>query len=253
MASTPLHLSLTFALACLSAGFFLLLRCEGKGSPLGRHSRWWSLAVIGLTGALSTLATFLVATIIEQLPSGLVSLGAVAPSGLWIGHIREGSPQRRSPYREAATLWLSWLLARLDEGMAEGKNEWIEERANPEWGTEDLVMAAQSYHDHLHEQLSPKDRRRYRIRSLMRNIEARTDVARLIDNSARPAKIVVALNATRLTQDPRYLRHLDDLGRLGNMLRHDTLRDLIRMLTAAYNCGFRRLPPYLPPPSGKPL
>jgi hypothetical protein len=252
MASTPLRLSLTFALACLSSTLFLFLRYDGKGSPVGRHSRWWSLAVVTLTGALSTGATFVVAIIIEQLPSGLVSLGAVAPCGLWIGHIREGS-ERRGPFAEAATLWLSWVLSRLDEGMAEDKTEWIEERASPEWGTDDLIAASRRYQEYLYERLSAQERKRYRIRALRNNIEIRMDVARLIDNSARPAKILVALNASRLTQDPRYQRCLDDPARLGNLLRHDALRDLIRMLTPAYNLGWRRLRPYVPPPSGQPF
>ncbi|HEY5987068.1 MAG TPA: hypothetical protein VIV12_11945 [Streptosporangiaceae bacterium] len=252
MPTTPLRLSLTFALACGSATFFLFLRCEGKGNPLGTHSRWWSLAVIGLTGALSTGATLLVATIIEELPSGLVSLSAVAPCWLWIGHIRQGSPERRSPFAEAATLWLTWLLARMAEGMAEDKTEWLERRANPDWDTDDLMMAARRYHEYLHGRLSAADRRRYRIRSLLRNIETRLDIARLIDNSARPAKVIVALNASRLTQDTRYVRNVDDLTRLGNLLRHDAHQDLIRMLSPAYNLGFRRLAPYAPPMRGSP-
>jgi hypothetical protein len=252
MPTTPLRLSLTFALACGSAAFFLFLRCEGKGSPLGAHTRWWSVSVIGLTGALSTGATLLVATIIEQLPSGLVSLGAVAPCWLWIGHIRQGSSERPSPFAEASTLWLTWLLARMAEGMAEDKSEWIEERAKPEWGTDDLMMAARRYHAYLSERLSAGDRKRYRIRPLLRNIETRLDIARLIDNSARPAKVIVALNASRLTQDNRYLRNVDDLARLGGLLRHDAHQDLIRMLRPAYNLGFRRLTPYAPRVPGNP-
>jgi hypothetical protein len=250
MPITPLRLSLTFALACVSATFFLFLRCQGKGNPLGPHSRWWSLAVVGITGALSTGATLLVGMIIEQMPSGLVGLSTVAPCWLWISHIRDGEPERRSPYSEAANLWLTWLLSRMTEGMAQDKAEWIEIRASPEWGTHDLIMAARSYHEYLHERLTAAERRRYRIRALMRNIETRLDVARLIDNSARPAKVIVALNASRLTQDPRYLRNRDDLGRVGDLLRHDAHRDLIRMLTPAYNLGLRRLSPYTPPLSG---
>src|SRR6202000_1163155 len=44
---------LTFALACVSATVFLLLRCEGKGRRFGPRSRGWAVLVIGLTGALS--------------------------------------------------------------------------------------------------------------------------------------------------------------------------------------------------------
>jgi hypothetical protein len=243
-----LGLGLTFVLACISAAFFLLLRCEGNGRAFGPRSRWWGLSVIGLTGALSTGAAFAVVTVAHHLPSAFVSLGVVAPCGLWLGHIRgEGGGTRRNLYRDASTFWLTWLLARMHEGMAEDRLDWCEAHADPAWDTDELTMAARFYHDYLHERLSAEERRRYRIRWLMGNIETRLDVVRLIDGSAGRAKVVAALNASRLAQEARYRRTLDDLTRLGNLLRHDAERDLGRMLGAAYSVGFHRLEPYLRP------
>lgn len=245
-----LGLGLTFFLACASAAFFLQLRCEGKGRAFGPSSRWWALSVIGLTGVLSTGAAFALVTVGHHLPSAFVSLGVIAPSGLWLGHIRQGTAERRSVYRAASTLWLTWLLGRMGEGMAEDKLAWCDAHVDPAWHADELIMAARFYHDYLQERLSAEDRRRYRIRWLMQNIEVRLDVVRLIDGSAGRSKVATVLKASRLAEEARYRRSLDDLTRLGNLLRHDAERDLGRMLAAAYNTGFHRLEPYMRPARG---
>lgn len=243
-------LGLTFVLACVSAGFFLLLRCEGKGRPFGPRSRPWALSVIGLTGVLSTSGALTLAVLGHYLPLVIFGLGVVAPSALYLGKIREGAPERRNLYHAAATLWLSWLLARMSESMAEDRLEWCERHVDPAWHTDELIMAARFYHDYLQERLSAEERRRYRIRWLMENVEARLDVVLLIDSSVPRSKVVAALNATRLAQEARYRRSLDDLSRLGNRLVHDAKRDMERMLAAAYNTGFHHLAPYPRPVSG---
>ncbi len=247
-----LGLGLTFFLACVSAAFFLQLRCEGKGRALGPSSRWWALSVVALTGALSTGAAVALVTVGHHLPSAFVSLGVVAPSGLWLGHIRQGAAEHPSVSRSASTLWLTWLLGRMSEGMAEDKLAWCDRHVDPTWHADELLMAARFYHDYLQERLSAEERKRYRIRWLMQNIEVRLDVVRLIDGSAGRPKVIAALKTSRLAEEARYRRSLDDLTRLGNLLRHDAKRDLGRMLSAAYNCGFHRLEPYLRPVRGTP-
>jgi hypothetical protein len=242
-----LGLGLTFFLACVSAAFFLQLRCQGKGRAFGPSSRWWALSVIGLTGMLSTGVAFALVTIGHQLPSAFASLGVVAPSGLWLGHIRQGTPERNSLYKAASTLWLTWLLGRMGEGMAEDKLAWCDRRVDPNWHADELILAARFYHDYLQERLTADDRRRYRIGWLMQNIEVRLDVVRLIDGSAGRSKVVAALKAPRLADQARYQRSLDDLTRLGSLLRHDAERDLGRMLAAAYNVGLYRLDLYTRP------
>jgi hypothetical protein len=242
-----LGLSITLVTACISAAFFLLLRCEGKGPAFGPRSRWWALSVVILTGALSTAVALVTLLVVHHLPSAFISLGILAPSGLWLGQIRPDTGERRNLYRDASTLWLTWLLARMQEGMAEDRMEWCEAHADPAWDTHDLIMAARFYHDYLHERLSAEERRRYRINALMRNIELRLDVARLIDGRAGRSKIIAALNTSRLSQEARYRRSVDEPALLGSRLRHDGQRDLGRLLGVAYNSGFRRLEPYAPP------
>ena len=113
MPSGILGLDLTFALTCASATFFLFLRCHGQGRPFGPRSRWWALAVIGVTGVVSTAATFIAVIVVNQLPSAFFGLGVVAPSGLWLSEIRSrGGDGRRSPLRDVSTLWLTRLLSR---------------------------------------------------------------------------------------------------------------------------------------------
>jgi len=242
-----LGLGVTFVLACVSAAFFLQLRCEGKGRTFGPRSRWWALSVIGLTGILSTSGALALVILGHYLPAAVLGLGVVAPSALCLGQIREGVPERRSVYGAAATLWLSWLLARLGEGMAEDRLDWCDRRVDPAWHPDELIMAARSYHDYLHERLSGEERRRYRIGALMQNIEARLDVVQLIENSAGRGTVIAALDASRLAQEARYRRNFDDLTRLGHRLVHDAKRDLGRLLSAAYNAGFHRLEPYTRP------
>jgi hypothetical protein len=242
-----LGLSVTFVLACVSAAFFLQLRCEGKGRMFGPRSRWWAQSVILLTGVLSTCAALVALIVVHRLPSAFVSLGVVAPSGLWLGQIRSDNGDRPSLYRDASTFWLTWLLARMQEGMAEDRMGWCDAHTDLSWDTDELAMAARFYHDYLQERLSAEERRRYRISALTRNIEVRLDVARVVDGSAGRAKVVATLNASRLAQEARYRRSLDDLTRLGNLLRHDAQRDLGRLLVVAYNAGFRRLERYRRP------
>jgi hypothetical protein len=239
---------LTFVLACLSATFFLLLRCEGKGRAFGPHSRGWAVLVIGLTGTLSAGAAGAVALLGHHAPLAILSLGIAAPSGLCLDRIREGVPDRRSTYGAAATLWLSWLLARLQDEMAEDKKWWCEHRMDPEWNDDELLIAAHSYHEYLTERLSEADRKRYKIRTLLLDLESRLDIARVIDAGAPRSRIAAVINASRQRRDPRYQRNPDDLTTLANRLRHDAERDLSRMLAAAYCASLYRLAPYVPPP-----
>jgi hypothetical protein len=237
----------------MSAAFFLWLRSEDKGRVTGPHTRWWAAGVIGLTGVLSTAVAFGVvdlASVIHREVPAYVSLGIVMPSTLWLGEIRQGSPERRNPYRDALTFWLSWLLRRLDEGMVEDREEWCRRHIVSTWTGDELIMAAHTYHDYLRERLSPPERQRYRISGLMQAIESRLDIALLIDDNPRltasgRAKISAALASAKLPRE-RYKRSLDDLARLAHMLHSDASQDVIRMLRVAYRAGLRRLPVYQP-------
>jgi hypothetical protein len=243
-------LGLTFGLACASATFFLLMRCESKGRAFGPRSRRWALLAVGLTGLLSASGALGLATLGHYVPLAILGIGVAAPSALCLERIREGIPQRRSVYGAAATLWLSWLLVRLDEGMAEDKTEWCELRVDDTWLNDELILAAHFYHDYLEQRLSESERRRYRIHALTHAIEARLDIARLIEAHAARNSIIAAINASRLGREARYQRNLDDLTRLGDRLRHDAERDMKRMLAAAYGSGLYRLERYTPPARG---
>jgi hypothetical protein len=240
----PLGLSLTFALALISATIFLLLRCEGKGRVFGPRSRWWAGSVIGLTSVISAAASYIAMTATHHVPSTILVLGVLAPSTLWLGEIRQGSVERRNVYRDASTLWLTRILARMHEAMAEDRMDWCEAHLDPHWEPDEVLRATRFYHDYLEERLTAEERRRARLRWLMHNIEARLDVARLIGSGAARAKVAAALGPSRLAQESRYRRSLDDLGRLAALLRHDAERDVARMLAVAYNAGYHRLGRY---------
>jgi hypothetical protein len=230
--------------ACASATFFLFLRCHGQGRPFGRRSRWWALAVIGVTGVVSTLATVVAVTVVDQLPSAFFSLGVLAPSGLWLSEIRSRRDGGRSLLRDVSTLWLTRLLARMHEGIAEDRLAWCEEHVDPSWNNDDMGMAARFYQEYLRDRLSPDERRRGRIYAQLAAIEARLNVGHLIENGVARAKVVAALQVARATKDPRYSRYHSDLSRLADILRHDAERDLVRLLGSAYNAGYYKMPIY---------
>ena len=247
MSREAVALALTFILACASATFFLLLRCEGKGRAFGPRSRHWSVLVIAATSMLSAGGAAGLAALGRHVPAVIMTLGIAAPGSLCLGRIREGIPERRSAYSAASTLWLGWLLARMSEGMAEDKLKWCERRVDTAWHPDELILAAHYYHDYLNERLSAEDRKRYRIRTLLQDLETRLDIVMIIDAHAPRSKIVAAINASRLGKEARYQRNLDDLGRLGGRLEHDARRALERMLSAAYVTGLYRLERYTTP------
>jgi hypothetical protein len=177
----------------------------------------------------------------------------LAPSGLWLTEIRSRGDGRRSLLRDISTLWLTRLLARLHEGMAEDRLNWCERRIDPAWSTDELGMAARFYQEYLRERLSPDERRRGRIYAQLHAIEARLNVGELIENGASRTKIVAALQASRATKDPRYSRYQADLSRLADILRHDAERDLVRLVSSAYGAGYYRMPVYSPPRRAYPV
>jgi hypothetical protein len=238
--------AVTLALAGASATFFLFLRCEGKGRPFGPSSWRWAALVIGSTSMLSTGLALACVYLVHLLPSAFLGVGVAAPSWLWLGEIRKGGEDRRNLVRDMSTLWLTRLLARMHEGMAEDRLTWSEERVDSMWTTDELSRAARHYHRYLHERLPPDARRRGRIKAQLSAIEARLTVAQLIESGAARAKVVSALQGSRITKEPRYTRSVDDLGRLADILRHDAREDLMRMLGYAYTAGYHKLVGYRP-------
>jgi hypothetical protein len=249
----------TLALAAVSATVFLVLRCRGVGRPFGPGSRWSAVAVVGLTSLVSTGVAVASTTVLQHVPPVLV--GAAAPSGLWLGHIRQRADGRRGLGHEVSTLWLAWLLDRLHQGMADDRVKWCETRVDPRWDLHELSSAANFYYEYLKERLSPEEHRRERIHARLQGIERRLDVAQLIEDDATRSKVVTALRSSRVTKEPRYERYLNDLPRLGGILRHDAERDLVRLLGSAYRTGCYRLQAYSPSvrnpapayPPGRPL
>lgn len=239
-------LGITLVLACASATFFLFLRCEGKGRPFGPSSRWWAVSVIAGTSLVSTVAAFVAVNVLSQLPAAVVGIGILTPSGLWLSEIHRHGEDRRSMVRDLSTLWLTRLLTHLHEGMADDRLTWCEQRVDPTWSTAELSVAARHYHEYLRERLSPGERRRGRFNALRNAIEARLDVAQLIENSAGPTKVRAALKGSRVTNELRYTKYLEDLGGLRDILRHDAERDLVRLLGVAYSAAHRRLGSYRP-------
>jgi hypothetical protein len=242
-----LRLTVTFALAFASATLFLFLRCQGAGPPLGRNSRVWALLVVAVTSVLSTAAAFAGFALVNHLPGAFLSLGIVGPSGLWLSEIHNRRAERPSMLRDMSTLWLSRLLARMHEGMAEDRIAWCERHVDEEWSAEELSAAARFYQEYIRERMSPAERRRSRINAQVTAIEARLAAVQLIENGAARTKVLAALQGSRTTKDSRYARNLGDLPRMADVLHHDAERELVRLLGSAYGIGLYRIPAFTPP------
>ncbi len=240
MADGLLGFGTTFALAWVSAGVFLALRCHREGRPFGPSSRWWALAAMVVTSATSTGAAFAGVALMRVVPPFVV--GVVVPSGLWLGKIERQRPEnRRGRLPEVPTLGLALLLDRLHQAMADDRLTWCEARVEQMWRLDQLLAAARYYHAAVKERLPPSERRRVRLDARLKAIEDRLDVVRIIENGASAAKVHNALSAARVTRERRYDRYRNDLMRLAAVLRHDAEQDLIRLLTVAYRFRFYRL------------
>jgi hypothetical protein len=246
--SLTLGLGITFALACASATFFLFLRCHGAGRPLGRSSWTWALLVIGVTSVVSTAVAFVGTALVDRLPLAFLGVGVAGPSGLWLSEIRNRRDEPRGLLRDVSTLWLTRLLARLQEAMAEDRATWCERRLDEAWSAAELGMAARFYQEYLRERMTPDERRRGRLNAQLNAIEARLTVVQLVENSAGRTKVAAALQGSRTTKDARYSSQLGDLARMADIMRHDAERELVRLLGSAYNAGYYRMPVFTPPP-----
>lgn len=247
MPSGLLQLSITFGLACASATFFLFLRCHDTGPPFARNSRPWALLVILVTSVVSTAAAFVGLALVHHMPSAFLGVGIVGPSGLWLSEIRSQREERRSLLRDLSTLWLSRMLARHHEAMAEDRAAWCERHVNEDWSADELSAAAHFYQEYLRERMSPAERRRSRINAQVSAIEARLTTVQLIENGAVRNKVASALQGSRVTKEPRYSRNLNDLQRMADILHHDAERDLVRLIGLAYGAGLYRMPVFTPP------
>jgi hypothetical protein len=246
MSLETIGLCLTFVFSCLSALFFLGLRCQGKGRPFGPRSRRWALPVVVLIGTMSTASAAVLALLGFYAPAALFVFGVAAPGSLCIDRLRADMPDRRSTAAAAATLWLSWLLTRLDDEMAAEKRRWVEDRIDLDWRDDVLLLAAHSYHDFLDERLPESERRRHRIHAALASIEIRLDTARLIDSDLPHAKLREEILSSRLGKDARYRRNLDDLTLLGRRLRHDAVKEIEKLLAVAYGNSLYRLERFRP-------
>lgn len=251
MSLATIGLCLTFVFSCLSALYFLGLRCQDRGQPFGSRARRWALALIIAIGAVSTGTAEALALLGEHYPQTLFVFGVAAPGSLCIERLRDDLPRKHSAAGAAATLWLGWLLTGLDDAMAEDKRHWVQERIDIEWPSDILLQAAYYYHDFLRERLPEEERGCHRIHAALGDIETRLDIVRLIDSDLPPGKIRTEIMASPLAEDPRYRRILDDLTMLGRRLRHDSVREIDRLLSVAYGNGLYRLERFRPPPRAR--
>jgi hypothetical protein len=253
MAHELLRFVITFVLALVSAGVFLALRCHREGRPFGPSSRWWAFAAILLTSVTSTIAAYIGVTVMQVVPPFVVSIAV--PSGLWLSALdRQPPEQRPSRLPEVPLLGLGLLLDRLHQAMADDRLTWCESRVDQMWRWDQLLAAARHYKAAVKDRLPPGERGRARLDARLKAIEDRLEVVRLIEDGAAASKVHAAMHEGRVTREKRYERYRTDLMRLAALLRHDSERELVRMLGVAYRYRFYRLKPFTgaadPPANG---
>jgi hypothetical protein len=228
----------TIVISLVSAYGFLMLRCRGTGNPFGRHARWWALAIVVITAAVSTGVGLAAIVAVRGAIAAYVAL--ILPSGLWLG---KASSQRA--WRDGDTLpghlaALATLpLRRLDERMGDDMQDWCDTRVRaasktPQW----LSDAAEYYYNQVGRVRDA--RAREQLSRWRESIEHKIRIARLVDLQTTAERLQAGLLDHPATRDGRKYA-VDDLPRLTRRLIAEAENELHLFLALVYRLGYHRL------------
>jgi hypothetical protein len=228
----------TIVISLASAYGFLMLRCRGTGNPFGRRARWWAIAIVVITAAVSTGVGL--AAIAAGGHTIAAYVGLILPSGLWLG---KGSSQRASRDSGALPGHLAVLamlpLRRLDERMGDEMQDWCDSRVRaasrtPQW----LSDAAEYYYKQVSR---VKDARaREQLTRWRESIEHKIRIVRLVDLQTTAERLRAELQDHPATRDGRKYA-VDDLPRLTRRLIAEAENELHLFLALIYRLGYHRM------------
>ncbi len=230
----------TIVISLVSAYGFLMLRCRGTGNPFGRRARWWAIAIVVITGAVSTGIGL--AAIAAGGHTIAAYVGLVLPSGLWLGRMSgqrsPGPGDGGLPHHLVALVALP--LRRLDDRMGDDMQDWCDARLRaasmtPQW----LSDAAEYYYNQVGSRLKD-NRARDQLARWRDSIGHKIRIVRLIDLETTPARLLGALDDHPATRDSRKYS-VDDLARLTRRLIAESENELHLFLARVYRLGYHSL------------
>jgi hypothetical protein len=228
----------TILLSLVSAYGFLRLRCRGGGNPFGRRARWWALAIVVFTAAVSTGVGL--AAIAAGGHTIAAYVGLILPSGLWLGKASSQHVWRDTGTLPAHLAALATLpFRRLDERMGDDMQDWCDIRTRaasrmPQW----LSDAAEYYYNQVRR---VKDARaREQLSRWRESIEHKIRIVRLVCLQTTAERLQAAMHDHPATRDGRKYA-VDDLSRLTRRLIAEAENELHLFLALVYRLGYHRL------------
>lgn len=242
--------ALAAAVSIISSYIFLRLRCRGTGYLSGRRARWWTVAIIALTAAISTRLGLVAVALSPHVRAAYI--GAVAPSGLLLGKAAaDRGRQRGRLLPESLTAIFALPLARLDDAMGEDMQDWCDLRMRAVSGgaPREVSDAARYYYNQAAGRIGDPQAEA-NLRAWRDSVEHKIRIARWVDLDS-PPRLLTALRSHPSTQDPgKY--SVDDLSRLALRLRAEAENELRLSLALLYRLGYRKMLVYPYRPSAAP-
>jgi hypothetical protein len=229
----------TLAVSTVSAYGFLLLRCRGRGRPFGPLARWWAVATIVFTAAVSTGLG--VAAVAASHHVRAAYVGLVLPSSLLLGESisrRIRDRDRLMPERLVACLTLP--LHRLSDRMGEDLQNWCDARLQPVWENAQQISGAAIYYYSQVENRVKDTQAREELDRSRQSIVRKCKIVLLIDRETDPDRLWAALRS-HLDMQNMNKYSADDLVNLARRLEIEAGNELLLFLAHLYRLGYRKL------------
>ena len=229
----------TFALSVVSAYCFLRLRYRRAGHPFGPHAKWWAIAVIVITAAVSTgLGVALVAASHHV---RAVYVGLILPSGLWLGEEANQRLRRRgSTVMRQLAACLTYPLRRLYDRMGDDLQDWCEARLRVVRQKPQRISDAAHYYFSQVAGRLKDTQARDELERWRESISQKVKIVQLIGPQTTPEALRAALRFYPFTENARRYG-TDDPMRLARRLENEAERELGLFLASVYRLGYRKL------------
>ncbi len=229
----------TIVVSTVSAYLFLWLRCRRAGDPFGPRARWWGIAIVVITAAVSTGLAVAAVTAGGHVRAAYI--GLILPSGLWLGTVSAQRRRERGSRRAGQLIgYLTLPLRCHEDRIGDDMQDWCDARLRaasktPQWVSD----AAQYYYNQVDGRLKHV-RARAELSAWRESIEHKIRIVRLIGLDTTPARLEAALHSHPATRGMNKYAP-DDLPRLARRLESEAQNELHLILASLYRLGYRKL------------
>ncbi len=229
----------TLVLSVVSAYGFLLLRYRRSGRPFGPLARWWAVATVVFTAAISTGLGLAVVAASHHVRAAYV--GLVLPSSLLLGEsISRRIHERDSLMPERLVACLAFPLRRLNDRMGEDLQNWCDARLQPVWQNAQRISEAAIYYYSQVESRLKNIQAQEEFDHSRQSIVRKCKIVLLIDRGTDPDMLWAALRSHPDMQNMN--KHsADDLVNLARRLEIEAGNELLLFLAHLYRLGYHKL------------